>query len=92
MKPIFFDCKNNEQNTAIASKATARLVAGLFAIPRTPPFAGVVLSPMRPAYESNQSFARTSKVRYKGLMKNAAQVFSLVGLTNLYLKRRALMT
>jgi IS5 family transposase len=32
------------------------------------------------------------KVRYKGLMKNAAQVFSLVGLTNLYLKRRALMT
>jgi IS5 family transposase len=33
-----------------------------------------------------------TKVRYKGLKKNAAQVFSLVGLTNLYLARRALMS
>lgn len=32
-----------------------------------------------------------TKVRYKGLAKNAAQVFSLVGLTNLYLARRQLM-
>jgi IS5 family transposase len=32
-----------------------------------------------------------TKVRYKGLAKNAAQVFSLIGLTNLYLKRRELM-
>lgn len=32
------------------------------------------------------------KVRYKGLAKNAAQVFTLIGLTNLYLKRHALMT
>ena len=30
-----------------------------------------------------------TKVRYKGLEKNAAQVFTLVGLTNLYLVRRA---
>ena len=28
-----------------------------------------------------------TKVRYKGLAKNAAQVFMLVGLANLYLKR-----
>jgi IS5 family transposase len=33
-----------------------------------------------------------TKVRYKGIAKNAAQVFSLIGLTNLYLARRALMT
>jgi IS5 family transposase len=33
-----------------------------------------------------------TKVRYKGIVKNAAQVFSLIGLTNLYLARRALMT
>jgi IS5 family transposase len=33
-----------------------------------------------------------TKVRYKGIAKNAAQVFSLVGLTNLYLVRRALMS
>lgn len=32
-----------------------------------------------------------TKVRYKGIVKNAAQVFSLIGLTNLYLARRALM-
>jgi IS5 family transposase len=32
-----------------------------------------------------------TKVRYKGLAKNAAQVFTLIGLTNLYLKRHALM-
>ena len=32
-----------------------------------------------------------TKVRYQCLMKNAAQVFTLVGLTNLYLARRALM-
>ena len=32
-----------------------------------------------------------TKVRYKGLAKNAAQVFTLIGLTNLYLRRRALM-
>ncbi len=31
------------------------------------------------------------KARYKGITKNAAQVFSLIGLTNLYLARRALM-
>jgi IS5 family transposase len=31
------------------------------------------------------------KVRYKGLAKNAAQVFRLIGLTNRYLKRRALL-
>jgi len=31
-----------------------------------------------------------TKVRYKGMAKNAAQVFSLIGLTNLYLARRAL--
>lgn len=33
-----------------------------------------------------------TKVRYKGLAKNAAQVFTLIGLTNLYLRRHALMT
>jgi IS5 family transposase len=32
-----------------------------------------------------------TKVRYKGLAKNAVQVFTLIGLTNLYLKRHALM-
>lgn len=32
-----------------------------------------------------------TKVRYKGIAKNAAQVFSLIGLTNLYLARRSLM-
>ena len=32
-----------------------------------------------------------TKVRYKGLAKNAAQVFMLVGLANLYLKRRELL-
>ena len=32
------------------------------------------------------------KTRYRGLAKNAAQVFTLIGLTNLYLKRHALMT
>jgi len=32
-----------------------------------------------------------TKVRYRGLVKNAAQVFTLIGLTNLYLARRALM-
>ena len=32
-----------------------------------------------------------TKVRYKGLAKNAAQVSLLVGLANLYLKRRALL-
>lgn len=32
-----------------------------------------------------------TKVRYKGVAKNAAQVFSLIGLTNLYLAGRALM-
>lgn len=30
------------------------------------------------------------KVRYRGIAKNAAQVFSLIGLTNLYLARRQL--
>ncbi|QJD30911.1 IS5 family transposase [Methylococcus geothermalis] len=33
-----------------------------------------------------------TKTRYRGLAKNAAQVFTLIGLTNLYLKRYALMT
>ena len=33
-----------------------------------------------------------TKVRYKGLAKNAAQVFTLIGLTNLYLTRRAMLT
>ena len=33
-----------------------------------------------------------TKVRYRGIVKNAAQVFSLIGLSNLYLNRRALMT
>lgn len=32
-----------------------------------------------------------TKVRYKGLAKNAAQAFTLIGLTNLYLVRRRLM-
>jgi transposase, IS5 family len=32
-----------------------------------------------------------TRVRYRGLEKNAAQVFTLVGLTNLYMKRRHLM-
>ena len=32
-----------------------------------------------------------TKVRYRGLVKNAAQVFTLIGLTNLYLARRRLM-
>jgi IS5 family transposase len=32
------------------------------------------------------------KVRYRGIAKNAAQVFTLIGLTNLYLKRHALMS
>jgi IS5 family transposase len=31
------------------------------------------------------------KVRYKGIAKNAAQVFSLIGLANLYLARRRLL-
>jgi transposase, IS5 family len=38
-----------------------------------------------------QQFGYT-KVRYKGLAKNAAQVFTLIGLTNLYLARRAMLT
>jgi len=33
-----------------------------------------------------------TKVRYKGIAKNAAQVFSRLGLTNLYLARQALMS
>ena len=33
-----------------------------------------------------------TKVRYKGLVKNAAQVFALIGLSNLYLARRKLMS
>jgi IS5 family transposase len=33
-----------------------------------------------------------TQTRYRGLAKNAAQVFTLIGLTNLYLKRHALMT
>ena len=33
-----------------------------------------------------------TKARYKGLAKNAAQVFTLIGLTNLYLARRAMLT
>jgi IS5 family transposase len=33
-----------------------------------------------------------TKARYKGIVKNAAQVFSLIGLTNLYLARRKLMS
>ncbi len=33
-----------------------------------------------------------TKVRYKSLAKNAAQAFTLIGLTNLYLRRHALMT
>jgi len=33
-----------------------------------------------------------TKVRYRGLAKNAAQVFSLIGLTNLYLARREMMS
>ncbi|MCL2877035.1 MAG: transposase, partial [Betaproteobacteria bacterium] len=32
------------------------------------------------------------KVRYKGIAKNAAQVFSLIGLANLYLARRKLLS
>src|SRR5574337_1621290 len=32
-----------------------------------------------------------TKVRYKGLAKNAAQVFTLIGLSNLYLARRAML-
>ena len=32
-----------------------------------------------------------TKVRYRGLEKNAAQVFTLIGLTNLYMKRGHLM-
>ena len=31
-----------------------------------------------------------TRVRYKGLAKNAAQVFTLIGLTNLYMNRHAL--
>jgi hypothetical protein len=38
-----------------------------------------------------QQFGYT-KVRYKGLAKNAAQVFPLIGLSNLYLARRAMLT
>lgn len=38
-----------------------------------------------------RQFGYTS-VRYKGLVKNAAQVFTLIGLTNLYLARRKLQT
>lgn len=33
-----------------------------------------------------------AKTRYRGLAKNTAQVFALIGLTNRYLKRHALMT
>ena len=32
-----------------------------------------------------------TKIRYRGLVKNAAQVFTLIGLTNLYLARRRVM-
>lgn len=32
-----------------------------------------------------------NKTRYKGLVKNAAQVFTLIGLTNLYLARKKLL-
>jgi IS5 family transposase len=32
------------------------------------------------------------KARYKGMVKNAAQVFSLIGLSNLYLVRKKIMT
>jgi IS5 family transposase len=32
-----------------------------------------------------------TKTRYQGLAKNAAQVFMLIGLTNIYLKRKALL-
>jgi IS5 family transposase len=32
-----------------------------------------------------------TKVRYRGLAKNAAQVFTLIGLTNLYLARRRMV-
>ena len=32
------------------------------------------------------------KARYKGIAKNAAQVFTLIGLTNLYLARKKIMT
>jgi IS5 family transposase len=33
-----------------------------------------------------------TKARYKGMAKNAAQAYSLIGLTNLYLARYALMS
>ncbi len=33
-----------------------------------------------------------TKARYTGIAKNAAQEFSMIGLTNLYLARRALMS
>ena len=33
-----------------------------------------------------------TKVRHRGLAKNAAQVFSLIGLTKLYLARREMMS
>jgi IS5 family transposase len=33
-----------------------------------------------------------TKVRYKGIAKNAAQALSLIGLSNLYLARLAMMT
>ena len=39
----------------------------------------------------NRQFGDT-KAHYKGVAKNAAQVFSLIGLTNLYLVRRALLS
>ena len=32
-----------------------------------------------------------TKTRYKGLVKNAAQVFMLIGLANIYLQRKALL-
>jgi IS5 family transposase len=42
-------------------------------------------------YSDKKRLFGYTKVRYKGLEKNAAQVFALIGLTNLYLARRKLM-
>jgi IS5 family transposase len=48
--------------------------------PRADPIFRVIKGPL--------GYAKTC---YKGIAKNAAQVFSLIRLTNLYLARRALM-
>lgn len=41
--------------------------------------------------EGTQTHGRHRKVRYKGLAKNEAQLFSLFGLANLVIAKRSLL-